>query len=233
MEWKQGNWNAFVVLDCATETESQKRLQETLAPFQEEAANHAGTFWRIQDRSKPTPLAAPWPLIEITPKHWAAGKAHLAGANRTKLKKFGDQEVGFAAEHAVADWFASKGIEHNHNPDPRNTAPDFTIGGVTVDLKSVSTVGAPQRHYDANLAEAQRKKSSPDWYLFGKHNKTTAGDYYILGFQTEDIITREGVYYSKGETTRQMMRAPVDCWCIEYWRLIKPLDWIEINGKML
>ena len=169
-----------------------------------------------------------WTRIEITPKHWAAGKAHLQGSDRSRLEKFGDQELGFAAEHAVADWFGSLGVEHNHDPNPRGTNPDFTINGLTIDLKSVSSKGGPRRDYDANLAERQRIKDGGkvDWYLFGKYDNTTPGDYYILGFQTVREIMETGVYYTKGDTTRKHMTAPCDCWCIQYGQLVEPMSWI-------
>ena len=130
---------------------------------------------------------------------------------------------------------SSRGVEHNHDPGHRNTDPDFTLAGLTVDLKSVSTVGMAQKKYEAPLAEKQRLKDGGkiDWYLFGKHDNTTAGDYFILGFQTEQYILDNGVFYSQGEITNRGMEAPVDCRCIEYKELIKPFKWLGeyYNGK--
>lgn len=172
-----------------------------------------------------------WPMTEITPQHWAAGKAHLAGANQKYLRNFGNQALGFAAEHAVADWFWEQGIEHNHNPDPRNTKPDFTINGLTIDLKSRWSRVRPKPDYDGDLADEQRikdqKKGTPDWYLFGFWNASTAGDYHIMGFQTLDVILDQGVFYVEGEMMRGGVPASADCWCLYYKQMIKPLEWLE------
>ena len=234
----RGGWNAFVVFDCATAEESRKRLQEVPDQFKQEAESHARTYWLIQGDQRPPKstgfagMSEPfqgWPLVEITPEHWAAGKAHLKGSNWQHMRKFGDQVLGFTAEYAVADWFSSKGVVHNHNPDPTNTEPDFSIQGLMVDLKSVSTVGPPRKNYDADLAEHQRLKDDGkiDWYMFGKHDNTNTSDYYILGFQTEKVLLEVGAFYQEGEITRKGMNVQVDCWCIEYWRLVKPLDWLS------
>lgn len=171
----------------------------------------------------------PWTPAEIAPEHWDLGRAHLEGAAQEHLKKFGDQVVGFAAEHTVADWFKIQGINPNHNPDPRNTDPDYKIAGLAIDLKSVSTKGMPRSTYEAPLAERQRLKDNGkiDWYLFGKYDNMTEGDYYILGFQTAQYILDNGKFYRKGEITRRGMKAPIDCRCIEYRELIKPLEWLE------
>lgn len=201
--------------------------------FKSVAGNHAGTYWDIQEGGGYKPKPPPeWTRIGITPEHWAAGAAHLEGSNRKQMDKFGDQALGFAAEHAVADWFSMLGVEHHHDPDPLGTDPDFTIRGLTVDLKSVSSKGGPRKDYDANLAERQRLKDAGkiNWYLFGKYDNTTEGNYYVLGFQSVEVILGQGVFYRKGDITRKKMKAPVDCWCIEYGRLIKPLEWLSQMG---
>lgn len=241
--WSQGNWNAHVIFDCSI-AESRERCRQVPMEFRRIAMRNAATYWKIQGHKPPPKKAGfagmskpfhDWTLIEITPKHWDLGKAHLDGANQQHLFKFGDQVMGFAAEHPVAEWFDSQGIEHHHDPDPKGTGPDFTIRGLTVDLKSVGTKGMPKSDYEAPLTEKQRKegKGKIDWYLFGKYDNTTDGDYYILGFQTERYISDNGTFYSKGETTRRGMECQVDCWCIEYHELIKPLKWLgEYNhGK--
>jgi len=236
--WRQGNWNAFVVFDC-TLNESRKRCRGVPDQFKAMAINHASTYWKLQGHVPPPRKAirsapySPWTMIEITKAHWALGEAHLEGAKWKKAIKFGDQAVGFAAEYAVADWLTSKEIIHDHNPDPRNTDPDFTIFGLTVDLKSVSTKGWPRPKYDANLADRQRLRDvgKVAWYMFGKYDNKTDGDYYILGLQTAQAIMSQGVFYRKGDMTRKKMEAPVDCWCIEYQELIKPLEWIEKYEK--
>ncbi len=234
--WSQGSWNAFVVFECSKEV-SRQRCREVPDRFKKVAISHATTYWKIQG-SQPPPrqpgfagMSKPyqdWTQVIIEPEHWAAGKAHLKGSNWQQMDKFGDQVMGFAAEHAVVDWFEQHDVDHNHSADPRGTDPDYTISGLTIDLKSVGSKGMPRPHYDANLAERQRLKDNGkiDWYLFGKYDNTTAGDFYILGFQTEQYILDNGAFYREGEITRQKMKAPRDCWCIRYDELIKPFEWL-------
>ena len=229
--WLQGNWNAWVVYGVDI-NESRERCREVPPAYREGAVSHAKTYWQVQGhqprqvRRKP---ASRWPLVQITAAHWEMGRRHLKGANKERFDIFGDLEVGFAAEYAVADWFRDLEIDPHHNPNPRNTKPDFTINGMTVDLKSVSTKHPPRRDFDANLTERQRLKDKGkiDWYLFGKFDNTTDGDYYIVGFQDARTLQHVAQYYDKGEITRKNMKAPADCWCIAYGDLVDPMEWLE------
>ncbi len=229
--WLQGNWNAWVVFGCDI-NQSRERCREVPETFREGAVSHAKTYWQVQGH-QPRPVkrkpASRWPMIQITAKHWEMGRRHLKGADRDRLINFGDQKLGFAAEYAVADWFRDQGVDPHHNPDPRGTDPDYTINGFKVDLKSVSTKGYPRRDHDANLAERQRKKDigKIDFYLFGKHDKRTDGDYYIVGFLPADMITEIGQYYDKGDITRCNMNAPANCWCVQYGDLVDPSEWLK------
>ncbi|MDH3466204.1 MAG: hypothetical protein OES26_09900 [Gammaproteobacteria bacterium] len=236
--WTQGNWNAFVVFDCDI-TESRKRCKRAPDKFKGGAIDHARTYWALQENRpapKPRQKKYPWPVIEITRKHWATGKAHLENSNQQYLKNFGDQAMGFAAEYAVEDWFTGQGIECNHNPNPKNTDPDFTIKGRTIDLKSRQSKMPPRRDFDSSLAENQRikdeDKGAPDWYLFGYWNNTTEGEYHLMGFQTLPVILDLGVYYNQGDITRGGMRAPVDCWYIYNQELVNAEEWLDIHAKM-
>lgn len=236
--WGQGQWNAHVVFDITIE-ESRERCRNVPPEFKQQAIQHARTYWAIQQVQKPEPRKATqhqpvsyaWPVIEITPDHWEQGRAHLAGANWKLLEKFGDQELGFAAEYAVEGWLLGQGADPNHNPDPKNTNPDFTINGTTIDLKSRQSVTPPRLDYDGDLADRQRRKDqekgTPDWYLFGYWNNRTNGEYHIMGMQTPEQVCKLGVFYQKGERTQGGMTPPVDCWCIEYRHLILPAEWLR------
>jgi len=229
--WLQGNWNAWVVFGC-DENQSRERCKKVPMAYRNGAISHARTYWKIQANKPNSVKRKPksgWIKIEITKEHWEAGIEHLQNSNWQRMHRFGDQQLGFAAERAVADWFADQDIDPHYDPDPTGTRPDYSIHGLIVDLKSVSTKGRPQGNFDANLAERQRLQDDGkvDWYLFGKHDNRTEGDFYILGFQTEEVIMSKGVFYVQGEITRRGMPAPVDCWCIAYDDLVKPWEWLE------
>lgn len=244
--WDQGSWNAFAVFDCSKEV-SRQRLREMPDRFRTTAISHATTYWGIQDtaphprkRTSFAGISEPyqrWPCLEMTAEDLAWGEQHLAkviAAGKTApSRNFGNRSAGFAAERVVDRWLTERNITHAWDDDPKNRLPDFEIYGLTIDLKNHTTNGMPQPGYDVDLTDRQRINSGPrDWYLFSKLDQSTMQDLWVLGFQTYDEIMSKGVFYKEGEMTRTKLKAPVDCWCIAYNELIKPLKWLgEYNEK--
>lgn len=229
--WTQGNWNAFVVFDV-TVNESRQRCRTVPDQFKATAINHAATYWKLQGHTPP-PRRPPqrWPLLEMTPADLTWGEQHLAkvlaAGNTAPDRNFGNKAAGFAAERVVDRWLTERKIKHTWNNHPTARLPDFEISDFSIDLKNHTTGGAPQGGYDADLTEEQRQGSGErDWYLFTKLDRGNMTDLWVLGFQTLKVIMTTGVFYKKGEITRTKLDAPVDCWCIRYNELIKPLEWL-------
>ena len=243
--WSQGNWNAFVIVDCTLD-ESRKRFRQVPDQFKKIAGNNAATYWKLQGHQPPPKstgfagMSKPyqdWPLLEMTDEDMAWGEEHLrkvkASGKTAPDQDFGNLRAGFAAERVVDRWLTTQDISHTWNNSPRDPEHDYWLGDLRVDLKTHTTAGEPRGHYDADLTESQRRGSGErDWYLFAKLDRSNMTDLWLLGFQTEQVIMTKGAFYRKGEITRTKLTAPVDCWCIQYQELIKPLKWLgEYNEK--
>ena len=232
-EWRQGNWNAFVVFEC-TIAESRKRCRQVPEPFKDEAISHAATYWKIQGHQprRRQPKISGWPRLEVTAADLKWGKKQLAKVKASGKtapdQNFGELSIGYTGERVVDRWLTKEGIPHTWNNDPDDPRPDFEFGSVKADLKTHTTKGAPRPKYQANVTDDQsiRSGGNQDWYLFAKVDQNTYTDLWVLGFLTPADLTANGKFYRKGDLTDTGMLAKCDCWCIAYEELIKPFDWL-------
>lgn len=245
--WTQGNWNAWVV-STDSKAECKQRCRNVPLEFRKLAVSHARTYWTVAGRARPKrPRAARKPAsgmfapvkLVLTREDYEWGswflKQVVAQGNTREgaRNNFGNRELGFAAERCVDRWLTQIEIEHIWHDDPAFRGREFEIGQASIDLKAMSTKGAPRPDWDADVTVPGAPKAAAGmqaYYLFGKHDNSSHpnyGDFYVVGFITDQEFEKKSVYYNRGETTRHGYKAKTDVKCVPFGELVPPMEWLN------